>query len=134
MNKVILTGRITAEPEIKMTENKTKFSRFNLAVQRKYKNADGERQTDFIPCTAWQQTADLIYQFIKKGDLFTIEGAIQTGCYENKEGVMVYTTDVAVESIEFIPNGKGKEELNPLPFDTEKAKPSKQVYNSYKKR
>lgn len=97
MNKVVLIGRTTSDIELRYTTNQTAVTRFNLAVDRRTKE-DG---TDFITCKAWGKTAELLEKYINKGDRIGIEGRIETGSYE-KDGRKIYTTEVVVESIEFL--------------------------------
>ena len=108
MNKVTLIGRITAEPQLKLTNNGQKVCRFSLAVNRQFKNADGERKADFINCMAWQQRADLINNYVHKGDLIAIEGRIQVSSYIATDGTKRYSTDVIVEQIEFLSSKKAE--------------------------
>lgn len=104
MNKVILIGNLTRDPEIRtMTgENATVIARFTLAVQRQFKNADGKREADFINCVSFGKQSEFIEKYFKKGNKAAIVGHIQTGSYKNKDGATVYTTDVVVENIEFV--------------------------------
>lgn len=101
MNKVVLMGRFTRDPEIRMTtgEKQTTIARFSLAVDRRF-NRD-EQSADFINCVAFGKTAEIIEKYMHKGIKVTLSGRIQTGSYTNKEGNKVYTTDVIVEEIEF---------------------------------
>lgn len=108
MNKVTLIGRMTSNPELKLTNNGQKICRFSLAVNRQFKNADGERKADFINCMAWQQRADLINNYVHKGDLIAIEGRIQVSSYIATDGTKRYMTDVIVEQIEFLSNKKAE--------------------------
>ena len=104
MNKVIIIGRFTRDPEIKYTtgENATATARFSLAVNRRFKNKEGNYDTDFINCVAFGKTAEFIEKYFTKGMAIGITGRIQTGSYTNKEGQKVYTTDVVVEETEFV--------------------------------
>ena len=77
MNRAILMGRLTKDPETRSTQNGHSVTNFTIAVDRKYKDANGERQTDFIPCVAWRQTADFIYRYFHKGERILVEGSIQ---------------------------------------------------------
>ena len=108
MNKITLIGRMTANPELKLTNNGQKVCRFSLAVNRQFKNADGERKADFINCMAWQQRADLINNYVHKGDLIAIEGRIQVSSYIATDGTKRYSTDVIVEQIEFLSSKKAE--------------------------
>ena len=104
MNKVIIIGRFTRDPEIKYTtgENATATARFSLAVNRRFKNKEGNYDADFINCVAFGKTAEFIEKYFTKGMAIGITGRIQTGSYTNKEGQKVYTTDVVVEETEFV--------------------------------
>lgn len=99
MNKVILMGRLTRDPEVRMIGD-TAVARFSLAVDRRFKK-DGEQTADFINCVAFGKTGEFIEKYGRKGTKFVVEGRIQTGSYTNKDGQKVYTTDVVVEQIEF---------------------------------
>ena len=103
MNKVILMGRLTRDPEVRYTqgENALAIARFTLAVdRRRQQNADGQT-ADFISCTAFGKTAEFAEKYLHKGTKVTLSGRIQTGSYTNKDGNKVYTTDVIVEEVEF---------------------------------
>lgn len=102
MNKVILMGRLTRDPEVRYSqgENASAVARFSLAVDRRFKN-DDQPSADFISCVAFGKTAEFFEKFGRKGTKFVIEGRIQTGSYTNKDGQKVYTTDVVVEQAEF---------------------------------
>lgn len=99
MNKSILSGRLTADPELS-TSNDTTIARFVLAVNRRFKK-EGQPEADFIRCTAFGKTAENIGKFFSKGRPILIEGHIQTGSYE-KDGVKHYTTDIIVETFDFM--------------------------------
>ena len=103
MNKVILMGRITRDAEIRYTqgEKSTAIARFSLAVDRRFKKDNDEQNTDFISCIAFGKIAEFLEKFGRKGTKFVVDGRIQTGSYNNKDGQKVYTTDVVVENIEF---------------------------------
>lgn len=102
MNKVILMGRLTRDPEVRYTQgdNASAVARFSLAVDRRFKK-DGEQTADFINCVAFGKTGEFIEKYGRKGTKFVVEGRIQTGSYTNKDGQKVYTTDVVVEQVEF---------------------------------
>lgn len=99
MNKTILMGRLTRDPEVRMNGDMA-VTRFSLAVDRRFKK-DGEQTADFINCVAFGKTAEFIEKYGHKGTKFVVEGRIQTGSYTNKDGQKVYTTDVVVEQVEF---------------------------------
>lgn len=111
MNKVNLIGRLTKDTEI-LTTGENQYVRFSLAVNRKFKNADGEYDADFISCVAWNKTAELINKHFSKGSEIGLSGRIQTGSYDDKDGSKRYTTDIIVEEITFIGS---KKEGRPAP-------------------
>ena len=102
MNKVILIGRLTKDPEVRYTqgENATSVARYSLAVDRKFKK-EGEATADFINCVSFGKNGEFAEKYLKKGTKIAVTGRIQTGSYTNKDGVKVYTTDVVVEEQEF---------------------------------
>ncbi len=102
MNKVILMGRLTRDPEIRYSqgEKATAVARYTLAVDRSYRR-DGENNADFIGCVAFGRTAEFAEKYFRQGTKIAIVGRIQTGSYVNKDGVKVYTTDVVVDEQEF---------------------------------
>lgn len=102
MNKVILVGRITADPEIKLTTNQTQFCNFTIAVERRFKDANGNRQTDFINCVAWKNTAVFIQKYFHKGNRIGVVGSIQTRSYEDQNGQKRFITEVVVDEAEFV--------------------------------
>lgn len=104
MNKVILTGRLTADPELRQTQSGIASCRFTVAVDRKYADKNtGERQADFISCTAWRQTAEFVSRYFSKGKMICVEGTLRTGSYtdKNHSDVTHYTTEVFVDNVEF---------------------------------
>lgn len=100
MNKVILTGRLTRDPEIRYTQNDTAVARYTLAVDRMFKR-EGEQSADFIRCVAFGRPAEFAEQYLCKGIKISVIGRIQTGSYTNRDGQTVYTTDIVVENQEF---------------------------------
>ena len=104
MNKCTLVGRLTKDPEIRYSqgENATATARFSVAVSRRFKNAEGNYDADFINCVAFGKTAEFLEKYFKKGMAIGLTGHIQTGSYTNKDGQKVYTTDVIVEETEFV--------------------------------
>lgn len=104
MNKTILCGRLTADPEVRYA-GETAIARFTLAVDRRFKR-DNEPSADFITCVAFGKTAEFIEKYVAKGTKLIVSGRIQTGSYTNKDGQKVYTTDVVVEEAEFAESKK----------------------------
>ncbi|MBD9182340.1 MAG: single-stranded DNA-binding protein [Roseburia intestinalis] len=127
MNKVILMGRITRDAEIRYTqgEKSTAIARFSLAVDRRFKKDNDEQNTDFISCIAFGKIAEFLEKFGRKGTKFVVDGRIQTGSYNNKDGQKVYTTDVVVENIEFAESknssGSGGSTNQPAPAPSSSA-------------
>ena len=103
MNKVILMGRLTKDPDIRYSsgEKATAIARYSLAVDRRFRREGDAQTADFISCVAFGKSAEFAEKYLKKGTKIVIEGRIQTGSYTNKEGQKVYTTDVVVEQQEF---------------------------------
>ena len=110
MNKVLLMGRTTRDPEVRYSqgEKATAVARLNLAVDRRFKK-DGEASADFIPCVAFGKTAEVIEKYVVKGTKLLIVGRIQTGSYTNKDGNKVHTTDIMIEDMEFAESKKTAE-------------------------
>lgn len=100
MNKVILIGRLTRDPEVRYTDSGTSIARFTLATDRKFKR-EGEPDADFISCVSFGKSAEFAEKYFKQGTKIAITGRIQTGSYTNKDGQKVYTTDVVIEEQEF---------------------------------
>ena len=102
MNKVILIGNLTKDPEISTTTTGVSVCRFTLAISRKYANADGERETDFINIVVWRTLADNCHKFLKKGSKVGVVGNIQSRSYDATDGSKRYVTEVIAEEVEFI--------------------------------
>jgi single-strand DNA-binding protein len=100
-NRVILIGRLTRDPELRYTQSGIAVTSFTLAVDRNYKNAQGEKETDFIPCIAWRQLAELCANYLAKGKLAAVEGRIQIDTGE-KDGQRQYYTKVVAEKVKFL--------------------------------
>ena len=103
MNKVILVGRLTADPELKQTQSGISSCRFTVAVNRPYKNQKGEYESDFISCVAWRQTAEFVSRYFNKGQMIALEGNMRNSTYQdrNHPDVTHYKTDVYVDNVEF---------------------------------
>ena len=102
MNNVNLIGRLTKAPELKQTASNTNVLTGTLAVNRTFKNQNGERETDFINIVAWRQTAEIIAQYCGKGSQIGVTGRIQTRNYENQQGQRVYVTEVVAEHVDLL--------------------------------
>lgn len=102
INRVVLVGRLTKDPELRYSPNGIASCRFQVAVNRTFQNQQGEREADFISCVAWRKQAENLANYIRKGGLIGLEGRIQTGSYEGQDGKRVFTTDVVADSIQFL--------------------------------
>lgn len=102
MNKAILCGRLTKDAELKTTSSGINYCNFIIAVDRKFKDANGNRQADFIACVAWRTTADFISKYFKKGNKIAVVGSIQTRSYEDQSGNKHLVTEVIVDEAEFV--------------------------------
>ena len=102
INRVVLVGRLTRDPELRYTTNNIANLRFTVAVNRQFSNQNGERQADFISCVAWRAQAENMARFLKKGSLIGVDGRIETGSYQGQDGQMRYTTDVIADSVQFL--------------------------------
>ena len=100
INNVTLVGRLVKDPDLKYTSNGTATATFTLAVNRNFKNQNGEREADFINCVAWRSSAEYLVNFSKKGDLIGLQGRIQTRNYENQQGQRIYLTEVVADTVE----------------------------------
>jgi single-strand DNA-binding protein len=110
MNRIILVGRLTKDPELRYTPNGTPVASFTLAVNRAFTNQAGEREADFINCVVWRRPAENVANFLKKGSLAGVDGRIQTRSYEGQDGKRVYVTEVMAESVQFLePRSGGSE-------------------------
>lgn len=115
LNKVVLIGRLTKDPELRYTPAGIPITRFTLAVDRNYKNQNGERETDFIPVTVWRGTAETCAKYLAKGRLVAVVGRIQTGSYEAEDGTRRYTTDVVADEVKFLKLGERDKEQDAAP-------------------
>ncbi len=102
MNKAILVGNLTRDPELVTTNNGISLCRFTLAVQRKFASSDGEREADFINIVVWRGQADNCYKYLKKGSKAGVVGSIQTRSYDGNDGTKKYATEVVAEEVEFL--------------------------------
>lgn len=121
INKCIILGRLTKDPEVRQTQGGTAVATFTVAVDRRFKNAQGEREADFIQCVAWRQQAELLGKYFSKGHRIGIVGSIQTRNYEGNDGKRVYVTEVVVDEIDFIETRADRQEHTQddtsLPFE-----------------
>lgn len=112
MNNVNLIGRLIKAPELKQTASNTSVLTGTLAVNRTFKNQNGEREADFINIVAWRQTAEVIAQYCGKGSQIGVTGRIQTRNYENQQGQRVYVTEVVVEHVDLLDSKNDNQQSN----------------------
>lgn len=102
MNRVVLVGRLTKDPELRYTPSGVPVATFTLACNRAFTNQQGEREADFINCVVWRRPAENVANYLKKGSLAGVDGRIQTRNYEGQDGKRVYVTEVVAESVQFL--------------------------------
>ena len=102
INNVTLVGRLTRDPELRYTPSNIAITTFNMAVNRNFKNQDGNREADFINCMIWRQQAENFANWVKKGNLVGITGRIQTRSYDNQQGQRVYVTEVVADTFQLL--------------------------------
>lgn len=102
INKIVLIGRLGADPDLRYTPQGTPVIKFDIAVNRPYKDANGVRETDWFTIIAWRQLAELCGQYLRKGSQVAIDGRLQTRVYDNKEGQKVKTYEITAENVQFL--------------------------------
>ncbi|EHD5083654.1 single-stranded DNA-binding protein [Listeria monocytogenes] len=102
MNRVVLVGRLTKDPELRYTPAGVAVATFTLAVNRTFTNQQGEREADFINCVVWRKPAENVANFLKKGSMAGVDGRVQTRNYEDSDGKRVFVTEVVAESVQFL--------------------------------
>jgi len=102
LNRVVLIGRLTKDPELRYTPNGVAVASFTLAVDRNYKNAQGEKETDFIPCVVFRQLAELCANYLAKGRLAAVDGRIQVRSFDGQDGQRRWVTEVLGENVRFL--------------------------------
>lgn len=116
INRTVLVGRLTKDPELRYTSSNLPVAKFTLAVNRTFAGPSGEREADFIQCVVWRKQAENLARFVKKGSLVGVEGRIQTGSYDDKDGIRKYTTEVVCDSVQFL-EPKGSENNSNYSYD-----------------
>lgn len=139
INRTVLVGRLTKDPELRYTPNGVAVCRFTLAVNRTFTDQSGERQADFINILVWRKPAENSANYLKKGSLAGVEGRIQTGSYEGQDGKRVYTTEVVADSVQFLEPRSSRDNSNneSSTSNHEREKPQTQSQpqqNSYNRR
>ena len=108
INRVVLVGRLVADPELRYTPNGVAVANFRLAVNRPFTNEQGEREADFINCVIWRKPAENLANYQKKGNLIGIDGRIQTRSYDGQDGKRVYITEIVAEQVQFLEFNKNE--------------------------
>ena len=126
MNRVTLVGRLTAKPELRYTGSNLPYARFSIAVNRNFRNNEGQTEADFINVIVWRKQAENVCNFLDKGRLVSVDGRLQTGSYTDKDGNRRYTTDVVADSVQFLEskNSRGDSASTtsePSPYDYQDA-------------
>lgn len=118
MNRVVLIGRLTGKPELRYTGSNLPYSRFSVAVSRNFTNNQGQREADFINIIVWRKQAENICNYLDKGSRVSIEGRIQTGSYDDKDGNKRYTTDIVADTVQFLESKSARSQVKePTPYD-----------------
>lgn len=112
INNVVLVGRLTSDPSLRYTNNGSAVATFNLAVNRSFTNASGEREADFVNCVIWRKPAETLANYAKKGTLLGVTGRIQTRNYENQQGQKVYVTEVVCENFQLLESKNNNQQNN----------------------
>lgn len=102
LNRVVLVGRLTKDPELRYTPNGVAVANFTLAVNRPFSNQQGDREADFINCVVWRKPAENVANFLNKGSLAGVDGRVQTRSYDNNEGRRVFVTEIVADSVQFL--------------------------------
>lgn len=118
MNKIILIGRLTRDPELRYTSNNTATTSFTVAVDRRFKQ-EGQPTADFISVVAWGKTAEVISKYFKRGNRIALTGRLQTRNYDDKDGKKVYVTEVVTDEVEFVESKKEAEDKQEYPVYTD---------------
>lgn len=133
MNKVVLMGRLTRDPEIRYSQGEggSCVARYTLAVDRRFKRQGDEQTADFISCVSFGKTAEFIERYLKQGTKIAGCGRIQTGSYTNKDGIKVYTTDVVMEEVEFAESKNASADNSGASFQPAAPSPSQAVGDGF---
>ena len=114
MNKALLIGRLTRDPELRTTPTGRNVCQFSIAVSRNFTNANGDREADFINCVVWDKQAENLVKYQKKGNQIAVDGRIQTRNYDDKDGKKVYVTEIFVSNVTFLDSKVSNDSVNNL--------------------
>lgn len=141
INRVVLVGRLTKNPELKYTQSGIAVTRFTLAVNRTFTNQQGQREADFVNCVAWRKQAENLANYLRKGSLAGVDGRIQTSSFDGKDGNRVFMTEVLVESVQFLESkqtsesrGQGQSYQNAGGYQQGSSNPPQSLPNDYYQR
>lgn len=123
MNKVILIGNLTKDPELTTTNSGISVCKFTLAVPRRFQNAEGERETDFLNITVWRTQAENCNKYLKKGSKASVIGTIQTRSYDAQDGTKRYVTDIVADEVEFLSSRPSTDEKEKKEEEVAKLQP-----------
>ncbi|EGQ0293641.1 TPA: single-stranded DNA-binding protein [Staphylococcus pseudintermedius] len=112
LNRVVLVGRLTKDPEFRTTPSGVSVATFTLAVNRNYKNKNGEQQADFINCIVFRKQAENVNNYLSKGNLAGVDGRLQSRSYENQEGRRIFVTEVICDSVQFLESKNNNQSNN----------------------
>ncbi len=130
MNKVFLIGNLTKDPDLATTNSGLSVCRFTIAITRRFQNAEGERDADFINITTWKNQADICHKYLRKGSKVGVVGRIQTGSYTAQDGTKRYTTDVVADEVEFLntkASGEGSSQTKKFDEESQPKKSDEEV-------
>ena len=130
MNRVVLIGRLTKDPELRQSQGGKSICSFTLAVDRRTKS-EGQPSADFIRCKAFGKTADNLAKYMSKGSLIAIGGSIATGSFQNQQGQKVYTTDILVQEVQFLEPRKDAQQTQRAPYSYQQTQYQAQQAQSY---
>ena|SRR5690625_3718338 len=102
MNRVVLVGRLTRDPDLRYTPNGVAVSNFTIACNRSFKTKDGEQEADFLNCVIWRKAAESLANYMEKGSMIGVDGKLQSRTYDDKDGKKVFVTEVLAESVQFL--------------------------------
>lgn len=129
INRVVLVGRLTKDPELKYTQSGIAVCRFTLACNRPFKSGEGEQQADFINCVTWRKQAENTANFLRKGSLTGIEGRIQTSSFDGQDGKRVFMTEVVADSVQFLEPKSNRPEKPDSSYQAPQQSGSSQQYS-----
>lgn len=129
LNRVVLVGRLTRDPDLRYTSSGIAVANFTVAANRPFRNQQGEQEADFINCVVWRRAAENLANYMKKGSLIGVDGRLQSRSYQDKDGKMVYVTEVVAENVQFLESRgstEARQQDQPMSFDQQPSQPQHQ--------